>query len=275
MKNVTNLKSSLDAVWRKHRPFLVQVAGGAALYLILVWMASGYADVRAEIDDNDARAANLVQRYANLNLNYWRTVGRKSALEKELADLIADVSIRTESGIKPPSGDLGVEFRTRKDEVYTEFADRANRVGLRAPAQKEISFDEGSDLTQDEWIDRFRQLEVFRRVLVECVGPEIWEIEAIRPGTVVTEAIPGAKELALYRYPVRFDMVLGYRACLGLLQAFQQDCKFLGVEIVELKPADERGAGRLRASIDFVGLDLGVARPDKTGPSGTRPKRKR
>ncbi len=266
------MKIDLDGIWKKHRRFLVQTAGGGALFLILVWMASGYADVSEDVEANARRAASLEQGYRNLNLNYWRTVGQKSALEKRLKDLVADLSIRTESSIQVPANDLGVEFKTRKDEVYTEFIDRANRIGLRCPLQKDINFDEGSDLSPEEWADRYRQLEVLRRVLNHCVAPGIHAIEAIRPGVVASESLSGsgATDQVLWRYPVQFEIVLGYAACASFFETFQKDGKYLAVEIQELKPIPEHGPGRLRGVIQFVGIDIGEPRAEKKGPKGFR-----
>ena len=82
----------MKALWERHRPFLLKTAGGGIAFLILLSIATSYADVDEMVADNEDSLRNLDKRVEALALNYSRTTGDNEVFGARFDSLIEKIS---------------------------------------------------------------------------------------------------------------------------------------------------------------------------------------
>ena len=118
-------------------------------------------------------------------------------------------------------------------------------------------------MSDEEWGDRYAQLEVLRRLLDAAVAAQINRIVSITPGGLVNETIREDTELTLHRSPVGLKIEATYAELLSFVRSFQSDDKYLSIEVSDVVPSDraeDSTEGVVEATLTAVGIDLGVAR---------------
>lgn len=253
------------AVWEKHRTFLIRVAGGLVVFLIGVTWIQGYrGEATAQVAKNAATAAAVEKDQGALDLTYDRERKEGRVLDKRRESLLSQVAVSRHARLKMPQGsqeDFEIDFAQQKSTIWREFESRANRVNLYFPGQKDVGFSITTDLEVEDWEDRYLQLDMIRRILNSVVDVGgVAKIDSIDPGNVATEPIAGSDNEAVVRYPVHVKMQLEYSSVLRLMERFQGSASYMSLEIEELllEPGDPDGL--LRASIDFIGVDIGEPR---------------
>ncbi|MEE8143388.1 MAG: hypothetical protein V3T77_09835, partial [Planctomycetota bacterium] len=220
-----------QALWEKHRRFLMQVVGALALFLVLLSLASGYQNQAVEERREQRTEAERLQRAVEkLDIKYPREKEARKVLELRCRKLLGLISLHENQNRRPPaegSIDPGIDFSKTFEEVWTQFTDRADKQNLSYPPQNEVSFGLGSDLTAADWSDRYCQLEVLERFLNAAVAHQVRSIETIIPREVENEPIADNDDLAMMRYPVQVKLVASYNTLLGLMESFQKDENFL------------------------------------------------
>ncbi|MCI0651144.1 MAG: hypothetical protein L0Z55_04605 [Planctomycetes bacterium] len=266
---------STKALWAKHRRFIMQVFGGLAAFLVLLSIAQGCADIDDDAQLLSRRAAAIELQLRTLDTVYSPAKQERAVLGDREQSLLGALALSAKVAVEIAADEekYTTHFHEQKEKVYSSFADRANRVGLAHPPQKEVSFDEHADLTPQEWKDRYLQLEVLRRVLDAAIEQRVRKIERIAPGAVEFEKVPGVTDRVLLRYPVTVELRATFQSVLGFFDGFQKDKEFLSVEIASLKPAEEDPAALVDATIVFVGIDLGAPRESKSGRDGRSTRR--
>ncbi len=269
-----------SVLWEKHKKFLTQVAGGFAVFMILLSFASGYqstakVDREKIITNNDKQ-----QQLANaLDTRYDREVKLKKLLVERRSQLLKSISIVDNNRITPPETHTDTKFKREKESVYARFTDRANVAGVDRPELGEIRFNVSSDLSDQDWDDRYAQLYIVDRFFHFAVDERIRSIEEVAPESIAMETIPGNKEVALYRYPVVATVVADHAAILRIMTRFQEEGGFVGVEIESMEPVEHKGkSGFVQANLRLVGIHLDKPREDmgrSRRPSGGfgRPRR--
>jgi hypothetical protein len=238
--------------------------------LILMNVAVGYRGDgrrRTSLTKNDLLEVQLDLRKRD---GQHRQEGRSAeALEARVEAFQDLLSLRRNAEIAPPTGGdpPTIDFPKRKQAVWSAFTDRADRIHLGYPELKDISFDEGSDLTEAEWADRYALLEVLRRVLDAAVTSKLGRFLVIEPGPVEDEGIPDDPELEVIRSPVRIRVEASYPDLLAFIRSFQEDRSFLSIEVSEVRPAGGGGT-KVEATLRAVGIDLGAKREDSARSSG-------
>jgi len=261
----------IRALWQAHRPFILRVAIGLALFLVLMNLAVSY---RADGRDLTAKAQNdllgiseQLRQRDGVHLQYQRSAG---VVEERLEDVIGRLSLSAHATIRPPEADdpPATDFPKRKEkDVYAAFTDRADRIHLEYPPLSDIFFDERLDLTPEEWADRYAFLEVLRRILDAGVECQVDRFRSLQPGSVASEPVRDDTEVAVLRYPVAIEMESTYPELLAFIGAFQGDRRFLSVEIDEVVPVTG-GAGKVLAKLVATGIELAPPRESTGRPSG-------
>jgi hypothetical protein len=265
----------IRALWQAHRPFILRVAIGLALFLVLMNIAVAYRsdgrDQSAKLQNDLLGISQQLRQRDGVHLQHQRSA---DVLEERVADVLARLSLSAHATIRPPeaSEPPSTDFPKRKEkDVYAAFTDRADRIHLSYPPLPEIDFDLRSDLTAEEWADRYALLEVLRRILDAGVECQVDRFRSLRPGAVVSEPVRDDPELAILRFPVAIEMESTYPELLAFLGAFQGDRRFLSVEIDEVTPVPG-GEGKVLALLVAAGIELGPPR-ESTGPRpGRRPR---
>ncbi|MFQ5653358.1 MAG: hypothetical protein ACE5GW_01335 [Planctomycetota bacterium] len=268
----------MTAFWEKHRPFLLRVAAGMAVFLILENLVGSYqGSAERRGGENEDRAERIREEIDKLNGVYDREQKARALLEECCEDLLGQLSLLRNARIRPPEGgnaNASIDFPRTKNDVWSAFTDRADRINLGYPELRDVPFDERRDLTATEWEDRYRLLEVLDRFLNAAVNVKVRRIISIRPAAVASEPVEGSEDLAVLRFPVVVRTVMSYPALLSLMRSFQREGVFTSVELLELRPADEDGEEWLEATLRLVGIDIGEPRSEgKTrglGPRGWR-----
>ncbi len=255
----------MQALWQAHRQFILRVAIGLAVFLILMNLAVGYrTDGKADARRMENDLLGVSEQLRDLDGRHQQEQRNADALMERGEEVLAKLSLlRNAEVAAPKAGDPpSIDFPGSKGRIWRAFTDRADRIHLSYPAKlQEISFDESADLTTEEWGDRYALLEVLRRLLDAGVTYELSRFHTIDPGDVITEAIPDDSELALVRYPVSIQVEAEYDNLLAFIGAFQEDRRYLSMEIVEIARI-QGDAGRVEASLRAVGIDLGPPRDD-------------
>lgn len=256
---------NLERVWEKHRQFLTQVAGGFAVFMLLFFFANGMlssarSDGQKAIKNNQ-RLRNEVEEEM---LDYSQEVNNRVALRTQLDELLGRVGIRDNLRRSIPSHDAGpIEFNRIKKDIYNSVKKRADQRSMDLPKSDEIRFDV-DDVTEQEWNDRCIQLEIIERVLNAAVDYRVSAVEAVEPLDPVQESIRDNEKRVLLRLPVEVRMRVAYSDLIAFLESFQDDKKFIALEIVSLVPAPN--GGELTATIRAVGIDIGEAREEVRRP---------
>lgn len=263
----------MQAFWQTHRTFLIRVVAGLAVFFILMNIAVSYRDDgRNEVSRLQNDLLGIAERLRELDGRHQQEQRNADALEERGEELLARLSVTRNAEVEPPDGGdpPTIDFPASKERrVWRAFTDRADRINLGYPQLRDISFDERSDLTDEEWADRYALLEVVRRVLDAGVEAQLDKFGAITPGSAQTEPVPEDPELALVRYPVSVQLTATYPELLSFVRSFQTDGNFLSIEIDDLEAGD--APGTVDASLTAVGVDLGPEReegrvtPGRTG----------
>jgi hypothetical protein len=258
----------LQAIWQEHRPFILRVAAGLAVFLVLMNVAVGFRvegrrtteraiDAHAQVD-RDLKRLDGKHRQEQRNAGVW---------EERVDGLRERLGITDALRVEPPQ-DLAatmIDFPRRFGEIHASFADRAKRSTIGYPEQNDIDFRESKSLDERQWFDRYVQLEIVRRILDAGIEAKIDRFVTIQPEALVVEAISDDPEFSHYRYPVTVELVASYAAALAFLQSFQREGAFLSIELGEIAPESlrgEEGPSPLRVRLTAVGIDLGPARED-------------
>ncbi len=209
-----------------------------------------------------------------LDFSYHNAIKKAESGGERLDNLLRKILLSRSSNVQVPDSegtDLGIEFRKRKESIWNVAGERAKRINLQIPSSNETDFDLRGDLTQQEWQDRYLQLEVLKRSFEAFVDLGLRRIEELTPEEVETEAIPSNKKDVLVRYPVKAKLHLTYDQLMQLFSRFQRDGSYLGLELLEVIRENGDPEGIVRAEVLFVGIDLGEPRESKR-KSGRRPR---
>ncbi|MGE3165105.1 MAG: hypothetical protein AB7O52_09385 [Planctomycetota bacterium] len=262
---------NVSLIWEKHRRFLLTVAGGLAGFMVLNLFAAGYRDRSGEnIQQNRKRASDIAGAIERLDASYDREVKDRKVLEQQLDHYLTQVSTARTSKLAVPKSvsDCQTDFARQRDRIWSAFVDGADKIHLGYPRMTDIPFSLGSDLTQEQWADRYHLLGVVERVLSASVELGVRKIESIQPQAVVAEPIAEAADRALVRYPVKVVLVADFPVIRRLIEYFQSPEHYLTVELDLERKADVNG---LTAQILFTGVDVDEPRRDPK-KAGTAPR---
>ncbi|MEM7264245.1 MAG: hypothetical protein AAF488_19830, partial [Planctomycetota bacterium] len=170
---------NFNVIWEKHRKFLTQVAGGFAVFMVFLSVASSIQQGAAEERESIIEKNDAVQRRANkLDAKHDRELKLKGRLEERKKQLLSGVSIAENARIRPPAEHSDTKFKRQKEEIYARFTDRADVAGVLRPELGDISFGVNPDLSDEEWNDRYVQLEVVDRFVRVAVDERVHSVSA-------------------------------------------------------------------------------------------------
>lgn len=225
---------NLGALWAKHRKFLVLVFGGFAVFLGLQTWAASYRDGANKVfGDSQKRVGKLVRQAEDLDKVYGRTISEQNVIGGHLDGFLDKVGLEQNSRIKPPA-DLdraATDFPAKFGRVWDDFTDEADKIHLKYPDKGKVRFDLRGNLTEADWIDRYRKLEVVQRVLQAAHELRLNEIKDISPQETVIEEIPAAPKRVHVRYPVAVKVRAPFAKIQQLFEYFQRDRVYLTVEL--------------------------------------------
>ena len=268
-----------SVIWEKHKKFITQVTGGFAVFMILFSVAADFQKdaVKARIEiigKND----DLQQRANQLDTRYDREVKLKKLLGDRRQQLVQSVSIVENARIQPPEDHSDTKFKKEKESVYEDFSSRANVAGIERPQLGDIRFNVSSELTDQDWDDRYVQLDIVDRFFRLAVDERIRAIIEVRPESIEAESINDNQDVALYRYPVLVTVVADHAAILRVMSAFQRANSCIGVEVESMEPAEFKGkTGFVEAQLRLIGWHLEKPReePMRRGSGFGRPGKRR
>ena len=212
----------LQAIWQANRPFIIRVAAGLAVFLILMNIA---IRSQAEGKDKTVKATNalggLSDKLQRMDGSHKKHQQSAKALEGQVDQLLDQLSLHRRAEIEPPAqGDTSIDFQRRKGEIWSGFGDRAKRINLRFPQLDDINFNTGKDLTEEEWGDRYDQLEVLRRLLDAAISSQIDRIVSVTPSPLESEMIEEDVELALHRIKLGIKIEATYPELLTFVRRY-------------------------------------------------------
>ncbi|HIA28157.1 MAG TPA: hypothetical protein EYN79_08620 [Planctomycetes bacterium] len=250
----------LNAIWQKHRGFLIRVSVGLALFLVISNFASSMREDQEKLLNRKSEEAQILSsELEKLDGRFDVERSARSVLQLRCEELAGKIGLSASSRHHPPVGEtLSTDFKRAKDGVWAGFTDRANRVNIRYP-QVMVNFDERGDLSDEEWVDRYRLLEVLDRFLGAALQSSIARIDEVTPGARMQEPIPGGEEFAIARYPLRLKIACSARSLAFLAGRFQKDEEFISFEPRLIK-LDDSSPGLLSVEVDIVGVDLEESR---------------
>ena len=132
----------LNAIWQKHRPFLIRVSIGLALFLVISNFANSMRDEQQVLLSKKSDETQALSReLEKLDGTFDVERSARTVLEQRCQELAGVIGLSSSSNHQPPEDQtLSTDFKRAKDGVWSSFTDRANRVNLRYP-QKMINFD--------------------------------------------------------------------------------------------------------------------------------------
>ncbi len=266
----------LQAYWQEHRPFIVRVAGGAAVFLVLMNLAMGY---RSDGVRSTSSARNdLVAIEQELNSRDGQHLQEKQnavVYAQRGDDFLLKVSLHGNAEVKAPAEDvLSIDFARRLSGIWATFKDVADDRFLTYPDQNDLDFDLSGNLSSEEWRDRYAILEVLRRFLFAANDAQFSKISKIVPGVRKQELVIDDSELVLARYPIRVEVICKFSELLAFTRSFQKDRDFLSIEVGEMTPV-EGNEEELSVELTVVGIDLEEPREEaKTTRSSSRRNRR-
>lgn len=264
---------NMNVIWQKHRRFLLTVAGGLAGFMILNLFAAGYRDRSGEdIQQNRKRAGELSGAIEKLDASYDREVKDRKVLEQQLENYLGQVSLSRNSRLQVPESvsDCQTDFARQLGRIWSSFVDGADKIHLSYPRMTDIPFALGSELTQQDWTDRYRWLETVERILNASVELGVKKIESIQPQTVVDEPIADSPDRSLIRYPVKVVLTAEFTVIRRLIEYFQAPGVYLSVDLDLERKADNNA---ITAQIIFTGIDIAEPRKDPKKAGGSPWKR--
>lgn len=264
---------NFNAVWEKHRKFLLIVTGGLAGFMVLHLYAAGYRDGAAEkVQSNKSRAGTIESSIESLDGEYDREVQARKVLEQELASYLDLVGLAQNTSFEVPGSatDCQIDFQQKWGNVWSTFVDAADKIHLSYPRQRDVSFSLSKELNLEQWTDKYRLLEVVSQVLDASVELGVKKIESLKPAAVKSESLDGVEDRALLRYSVAAKIVGDYASLRRFVEHFHRDHNYLTVEM-NLETDDDL-EGALLGEFVFSGVDIGSPREeDRRGRR--RPKR--
>ena len=259
----------IQALWQSNKPFIIRVAAGLAVFLILMNFAQGYrADGRNALERANGEITKTQAALEALDGKHRRHQGNAEVLEAEANEVLRLLALSEDAQIKVPSdaSTFETDFARRKSQILSAFGDRAKRINLAYPEMNDINFSLKGGLSDEEWVDKYAQLEVVRRVLNAGVDAQLDRFQAISPMGVTTEPIDGDPDLIVERAIVELRIEGTYTEILTFLRSFQSDQTYLSMEVQDLNPS-ERARGVIEAKVRAVGIDVGPPREEKSSRS--------
>ncbi|MFN0057167.1 MAG: hypothetical protein ACKVX7_01805 [Planctomycetota bacterium] len=267
--------ANLKLIWAKHQRFLLQIAAGLAVFLLMFLGAGSY-----ESSANDERIARrqsfdaLQERLNKLDVKGPREIAQRQVYEARFQNLLEAVSVTSGAKIQAPPDSGDIQFVKKFEQSWSTFTDRADRVGMRYPVSKDITFGVGSHLTAEEWNDRYVQLDMLDRFLNVAVDQKVRQLNSIQPLDVAQESFPNDKEQALLRHSIQIELLCEYAQLLALLESFQQPGRYLGLELESVTRDPRAGAALLKCTLTLVGVEIGKPRqelkPGTRSPKGRK-----
>ena len=264
----------LQSLWQSNKPFVIRVAAGLAVFLVLMNFAQGYrSDGRDALEKAKSNILKTQADLQQLDGEHRKHQGNAEVLEGEATEFLRLLSLSedAEVGLPDDRSSMNTDFARRKTQILTAFGDRAKRINLSYPEDNDIGFSLSSGLSEEEWADRYAQLEVVRRVLNAGVDAQLDRFHSISPMGVTTEPIDGDPDLVLHRVTVDLRIEGSYSEILTFMRSFQSEDTYLSMEVQDLTPS-ERGRGIIEAKISAVGIDLGEPREETRSNRPRRPK---
>ena len=259
----------LQALWQSNKPFIIRVAAGLAVFLILMNFAQGYRSDGRNARENAKGELDQTQiALSNLDGKHRRHQGLGDVLEAEANEVLRLLALSEDAQITVPddASTFDTDFTRRKSQIMSAFGDRAKRINLAYPEMNDINFSLKGGMGEAEWADKYAQLEVVRRVLNAGVDAQLDRFHSISPMGVTTEPIDGDPELVVERASVELRIEGSYAEILTFLRSFQSDQTYLSMEVQELIPS-ERARGVIEAKVRAVGIDVGAPREEKSSRS--------
>jgi len=254
----------MQEIWQKNRQVLIKALSALAIFLVLSNIARGYrSDYENKLVRNEEEAQVLAQKLEELDGVVDVERKSRTALEERNQDLLKKMGISYSASHQAPTegGTFSIDFKRAKDSVWIDFRDRANRIGLVTPSDIP-NFDERGDLSDVEWVDRYRLLEVMDRFLKACLQTDIVRIDKVVPGDRVQEDLHDEKKV-LVRYPVVFELICKPQQLSEMIIRFQRDQSFLSIEPGTVS-RDKDDQERISVSLTVVGIDMEDPRDDSS-----------
>jgi hypothetical protein len=182
--------NAIKQLWEHQQRFLLQIAGGVAGFLALMLIAGSYQSSVAEQRDQLVKGISDQQdRLNKLDVKGPREIAQKNSLSQQYESLLAAVAISRTAKIEVPATGGDLQFTKVLERCWSEFSDRADRIGLRYPALKDVVFDVGSHLTAEEWRDCYIQIDVLSRFLHAVVEQRVRQLVSVNPLAVTQEPL--------------------------------------------------------------------------------------
>ena len=252
----------MQEIWYKNKPTLIKALVTLVLFMGLSSIAKGIrGDHENALQIHEEKSVVLAQKLQGLNGVVDVERKSRSALEDRAKDLFSKVSIsaRPVHSIPDNPDSIVTEFKRSKDSVWNDFRERANRLGIMSPSSVP-NFQEKSDLTVDQWADRYRLLEVMDRFLSVVLQVQLQSVEEITPGERTQEEFADSEQ-ALIRYPVTFKLRCSPTQLSELFVRFQSDNVFLSLEPERMSSSDANG-NQVEVTMTVVGVDVAKPRED-------------
>jgi hypothetical protein len=255
----------MQEIWYKNKPTLIKALVTLVLFMVLSNVAKGIrGDHESDLQIHEEKSVVLAQKLQGLNGVVDVERKSRSALEDRASDLFSKVSIsaRPVHAIPDDPDSIVTEFKRSKDSVWNDFRERANRLGILSPSSVP-NFQEKSDLTSNEWADRYRLLEVMDRFLSVILQVQLESVDEIAPGERSQEEFSDSG-LALVRYPVTFKLRCSPAQLSELFVRFQSDNVFLSLE-PERMSSTEASGDLVEVTMKVVGVDVEEPREESQG----------
>ena len=255
----------MQEIWYKNKPTLIKALITLVLFMGLSQYAKGLrGDHEDSLQSHEGSSVLLAQDLQELNGVVDMERKSRSALEDRAKDLFSKISISARPvHLIPENPDsIVTEFKRSKDSVWNDFRERANRLGIMSPSAVP-NFQEKSDLSAEEWSDRYRLLEVMDRFLSVILQVQLESVDEIEPGERFQEEFFDS-DLALVRYPVTFKLRCSPAQLSELFVRFQSDNVFLSLEPERMSSSDANG-DQVEVTMKVVGVDVEKPREESQG----------
>lgn len=264
---------SLDAIWQAHRPFILGVAGGVAVFLAGEALVRGTAGARL-------RAAEVRIRSAEQKLRTPRHgAAAVSQLERRLADLRQRAADLERLCLPPRREEFRPQEGQSPSEHYIQFTSQRRQELLALALSRNVDVDDSLGLppvspTEPQAIERvlrgFDAVDRVVRLAVAAGAREVAKAEIeVRP---LRKAGRGAAAPLLDTTPVRVEVVLPEERTAAFLQALASRDAALPLERAELAAPDVRQKGR-RVLLEFAVGEVAPSSARESAAAGRAPAR--
>jgi hypothetical protein len=266
----------LEAIWQSHKPFIIKVAGGAAVLLLLLGGRGSLADSAAKLaKGNASRELSFQDKRAALEGAEGREKGRAESLETDLEPAVLK-SLMWEPSPKlvlpAGEGDPVLWYATALREATSDLQRRVERVNAKFPFRPaDLGLQEG--LEAPMVVEALAKVDLVRGVLVRLLEVGVMELVSVDPGDARYEPRQGDGR-HLRTLPLRVVFQGDARLLADVLARFQVKGSFLQVTGCQVRRQGKQPGAGVVGELDLQALSgvdaLPQGRASKAPSGGAR-----